>query len=183
MDSHAHAQAYEADRTRMERVIVIPSSFFAAIKGVRVSQGLTPTSRDTFRKAHTLVAAYDDVIWSSDVILIPGKLHAGHWILFVICNPGLARSKANVQPPCQIIERGELRPDINKFSILSLSAWGETPERLRQLMALFLQFHYELTHGTDLQYVEGWNATVSHLRSPALSTPALTRISVSVSHG
>lgn len=159
INSHAYTQAYEANRSMMEDVVVFPSSFFSAIKNVRASQGLIPSSLEAFRKAHTFISGYDDKIWTSNLILIPG-LYEGRWTLFAVCNASLAKSKASVPPPCQTIEPGELRPDANKFAVLSMSAWGETPERLRKLITLFLEFHYGLIHDDDLQYVDGWEAAV-----------------------
>lgn len=157
--SHAHAQAFEANREQMQSVIVFPASFFASIKTVRPSQGLTQAALDQLRKAHLLVSAYDAYVWSSTLILIPAYYH-NHWILFAVCNAALAQPKNNVAPPCQEIEPGDRRPDQRKFCILSLNARGETPERLRRAIGMYLGYHYLTMRGEHLEYVDDWEATV-----------------------
>lgn len=148
----------------MGAVFAFPTLFFAAIRTVKSFEGLTQQNLDQLQNAHRIVAAYDDCIWSSSLILIPACYH-DRWMLFVVCNARLAQPKNNVAPPCQHIEAGDRRPDQRKLCILSLNARGETPEKLRRIIGLYLEYHYLSQRGEELEYVDDWEATVRLLRA------------------
>lgn len=142
----------------MENVVVFPSSFFTTIVSARASHS-SDAAIETFNRAHDMVRAYDDRVWSSGLVLVPANFR-GSWMLFIVCNASMARSKTNVPPPAQNIEPGEEKPDNNKFCILAMNARGDTPERLFRVIKLYLAYHYKSTRGKELQYFEGWEATV-----------------------
>lgn len=138
----------------MSSVVVFPTQFFNVLANVKKH---TATSMEA---THQLVTAYNPVFWASTLTLIPAHDDGDQWSLLVVCHLNAARAKAAVLPPCQTIEDGDEKPDSAKFTILSMTASGDSLDKHRGLVKRYLEWHYHRVHGAEMQYVDGWETPV-----------------------
>lgn len=104
------------DPPRLSRVIIFPSTFFAALKSTMPLPDIS-----MIQEAHSTVAIYDDELWKSTLVLIPADF-GSHWILFAVTNLLQACSKTSVPPIIQTVLEGERRPDDQPVAILAFNA-------------------------------------------------------------
>lgn len=154
--SHAHAQAYEVDPEVSSRVVVFPTVFYQHLN-ITEDQDATVD----YQQAHSRVVQYDPELWNTVLLLIPANF-GDQWILFAVTNMAQALPKTSVGPRAQTLTQGDRKPDSAPFAILAFNPQSEKTKRsLRDKIKSYLEWHYLVTKGEELEFVDSHNAKVS----------------------
>lgn len=157
----------------MAHTIIFPSLFFDKLKPL-LRQNIDAAERETaLTNAYNIVKPYDKQLWSSKILIIP-VYHKDHWIIAVVANMDQALSRECVGPPAQSIAADEYKPDTDQFALFTINSLGETKHAIPATIRSFLEHHFHLIKGSELQFVDIWNAKVGLLHSRCRPRISLT---------